>query len=779
MVLTCITYSSVVDFRCQLTPMEALAPRSDHSPLVPVVWKGMRARTETSIEDGVDYYGTVVDVHDNGKQVEILFDDDGNREVVAVERVTFEQQVPPSQAHAFKRQQTDLGFVAYFTMRRQWRLIRKSLIAVFVFTGLLFLARLLTVDRLGRLSGEIDYYFSLPLCRRGGNFALAVADADVPALPEIACPSQPASRGKPPPAVISLRLDDGFRAGGEYAPTILLESTSFALLRLSVTDASGTRLIEPLTLQLGPEGARLPWAEPMVDVLPPPSPLPTPPQTWLSTPLPPPPPPTTSLPAPPPSPRPPSLLRPGHRRLLKAGHSNMRDYTFRQGVRLANDANRIRISNNDRAPYGSGRWGGASSQPSTRVACVPSVRVPRGTPTSARAAAASRGAFYHGSGAVPKGARIRTVTQRHFYLPLVYPRGGYGGGGGGSYGSSYCDGSRTDYGSRADCGSVDSFEADGSMDRYELAAATLIAPRDARRWPLNLTIEQVDVYDTLGRKVSDAVGSVSGEGGLLGSGAEKSRALLISFNSDDNDALLVALDTARPWLWFGLYIALLLPGALWLLRVSWRHVLAPHCYMSSCVLSGILALYVWLNPHLLFSYEVQTFALVWLAILISAPFTLAMMYLWAYVLAYLMDESHAAAAAIVAGLLSAVPSYIFSDLVASEWMKFVSPWPWVQGGFDTSNIVVASASGPVLSIAFVTLMPAFEIAITSSVSSAVTTALVPTAMAWAGLATEGWYKDAARWLSALVGFVTASGWLLWARCRAYKNRSATEASKML
>ena len=60
------------------------------------------------------------------------------------------------------------------------------------------------------------------------------------------------------------------------------------------------------------------------------------------------------------------------------------------------------------------------------------------------------------------------------------------------HGNGYC---RDGYGaSRLDCGQASSFQADGALDRYELAEATFIAPKDQSRWPLKMMVTQAQLY---------------------------------------------------------------------------------------------------------------------------------------------------------------------------------------------------------------------------------------------------------------------------------------------
>jgi len=284
-------------------------------------------------------------------------------------------------------------------------------------------------------------------------------------LPGVACPAVP---GAPSATGIAIDLGplDGFQLGAAYAPAFLLEQGTAALITLSVVDAKGTVLLPPLTLPIGP------------------------PETVGAAPYPP----TPSSP-PPPSPRPPphgsAGGTPTGRRLLKGG-----TYSSYSGS-----------SNGGRTTtFGNGRWGHAAGSRATHVPIYP-----------AGGGGGGRTAYYYGPAAIPRGASFTVVRRPSIYshcftcgmqvlttarlppFPQVRPSiyshcftctnmilGSNHYGYHDEYGRS-CDGSRVD------CGEATGFTADSTLDRYELAAATFVAPDDPAAWPISLRVQQLDV----------------------------------------------------------------------------------------------------------------------------------------------------------------------------------------------------------------------------------------------------------------------------------------------
>ena len=57
---------------------------------------------------------------------------------------------------------------------------------------------------------------------------------------------------------IALEPDDGYRLGGVYGPNIMVQSGSYVLLSLSISDSAGNQLLPTTNLELGPTNA-FPW----------------------------------------------------------------------------------------------------------------------------------------------------------------------------------------------------------------------------------------------------------------------------------------------------------------------------------------------------------------------------------------------------------------------------------------------------------------------------------------------------------------------------------------
>ena len=256
-------------------------------------------------------------------------------------------------------------------------------------------------------------------------------------LPGVACPAVP---GAPSATGIAIDLGplDGFQLGAAYAPAFLLEQGTAALITISVVDAKGTVLLPTLTLPIGP------------------------PETVGAAPYPP----TPSSP-PPPSPRrpPPGSAGggPTGRRLLKGGM-----YSSYSG---AGNGGRT-------TTFGTGRWGRAAGSRATRVPIYP-----------AGGGGGGRTAYYYGPAAIPRGASftvVRPSIYSHCFTCTNMILGSNHYGYHDQYGRS-CDGSRVD------CGEATGFTADSQLDRYELAAATFVAPDDPAAWPISLRVQQLDV----------------------------------------------------------------------------------------------------------------------------------------------------------------------------------------------------------------------------------------------------------------------------------------------
>ena len=439
-------------------------------------------------------------------------------------------------------------------------------------------------------------------------------------LPGGACPAVP---GAPSSGVeIGLGPLDGFKLGVPYAPAFLLESGASARITLSVADARGQTLLPEMDLELGPSNS-FPWSRgtrdgpgqttlptppaatltyskgsavdpflqaagrapiqqpthrtaalfssspppPPPSPQPPPSPPPPSPSPPPPSPSPPPSPPSPPSPPPPTKPSPPQPATratwrhlssaspaaegssdgnvatavaavggpgPAARRLLKGGGRSSGGQTGWGGTNRGGRS----------TTFGRGRWGRAASSPSTRVARVP-------------ASSASRGgghSFYYGQQAVPPHSSLMVVRPHAYHCytcaNMVLRTGGYSD----SHGRP-CDGSREG------CGETSSFVADGHLDRYELAAATFVAPTEPSRWPLRLKVRTVDLWH-------GAVPTSSQTSGAAGKTA------LLSFSTDAgleeaaSRARLVTAAKAAILLvfWSPLWLVLLVMG--WLLLLN-------------------------------------------------------------------------------------------------------------------------------------------------------------------------------------------------------------------
>lgn len=337
-------------------------------------------------------------------------------------------------------------------------------------------------------------------------------------LPGFACPAVPLSRPSQP-AVISLELLDGFRPGNAYAPAMILPTGGSALLTVSIEDSKGNLLIAPLTLQLGPaEATTFPWGTAAVMPPMPPASMPAPA-------------PAAALVAAYPHPA------AGERRLLKGGGASGG------------------FSGGRASTYGAGRWGAAGSSIHTTRARVPPAFVSRGgggssasrVPSPNGYSAARIGSYYYGRGAVPPGARFHVLRQGQFRcFSCVWPMHTHG-----YYGSGCTTGGRVE------CGQAIAYQADQSMDRYELAEATFLAPKDESFWPLTLTVTRADVYGAspvavvrtgptvaVGPTATDQSTAANSGAGVSGA---SSQSLLLSFSTDDGDATLFWSDLVLQW----------------------------------------------------------------------------------------------------------------------------------------------------------------------------------------------------------------------------------------
>jgi hypothetical protein len=523
-----------------------------------IITIGDRVQTQWTRDEGGDdnwYLGKVVDVSNDEGHVGIVYDD-GDRWTGKADEVYY---VSPQE---MRNRTTGVG--------RFMLLIKKS--AFFCMLMLIMLIITIPMMLPRPVRGELPFWFSLPICAGaeassdgqarsrfrmhipgtdeatsstglctntcrvhtrdgdcddgglGSSYTFCALGTDCAdcgyrqtALPGYACPTGAITPS--PPAQISLDRLDGFQAGFAYAPTILLSSGSTALITLVITDASGETLLPELMLRLGPpERGGIPSvaaadeADSMSDAD----------QrrtralregarssegTEGSAPL----------------------YRGPERRLLKGG-SSTGSFSSALGGRSRT--------------YGTARWGrSGGGRYTTRT------YVPRFHGHSAHSAALQRQAYFYGARAVTMGAMLAAVGAHHYaYRHPSRPAPGV------------C------VGSRLECGQASYFKAETDLDRYELAQATFVAPKEHLRWPLTVTVTTAEVY------FNSASAYQHGKSGP---------SLMLSFTTDDGDEALERRESLEFWFTMLLlfYFCCPLPFT-WLLSPIFRgcdRCLAPLC----------------------------------------------------------------------------------------------------------------------------------------------------------------------------------------------------------